>query len=109
MTLGRGKVSQLTSFFHIFSVFNDLIDWQLVCFVGETLSPIADATLSCLSRVSVPILVVLSKVAVDMFFLDCTPSLGKLSFAGSFPLQPVVYRHDVHAYRKRRLHCKQST
>ena len=108
MTLDRGKVSQLASFSHIFSVFNNLIDWQLVCFVGETLPPIADATLSCLSRVSVPIPAVLPKVAVDIFFLGCTPSLGKLSFAGSFPPQPVVYRHDVHAYRKRRLHCKQS-
>src|SRR5271163_1677627 len=109
MTLDRGKVSQLASFSHIFSVFNNLIDWQLVCFVGETLPPIADATLSCLSRVSVPIPAVLSKVAVDMFFLDCTPSLGMLSFAGSFPPQPVVYRHDVHVYRVRRLHCGRST
>src|SRR5271156_1626109 len=109
MTLDHGKVSQLVSFSHIFSVFNDLIDWQLVCFVGEKLPPIADATLCCLSRVSVPILAVLSKVAVDMFFLDCTPSVGKLSFAESFSPQLVVYRHDVRAYRERRLHCKQST
>jgi hypothetical protein len=109
MTLGRGKASQLASFSHKFSVFKDLIDWQLVCFVGEQLPPIADATLSCLSGVSVPIPRVLSKVAVDMFFLGCTPSLGKLGFAWSFPPQPVVYRHDMNDYRKRRLHCKQST
>jgi hypothetical protein len=84
MTVDRGKLSQLASFSQIFSVFNDLIDWQLASFVGENFPPIADAILSCLSRVSVPITAVLSKVAVDMLFLDCTPSLGKLSFAGSF-------------------------
>jgi hypothetical protein len=91
MSLDRGKVSQLAAFSHIFSVFNDLINRQFVCFVREELPPVADTTLGCLSGVSLPILEVLSKVAVDMFFLDYTPSLGKLSFAGSFPPKPVVY------------------
>lgn len=88
MTLGRGKVSQLATLSHIFLIFNDLIDCQFVCFVREEFPPIADTALGCFSGVPLPILEVLSKVVVDMFFLDCIPSLGKLSFAGSFPPIP---------------------
>lgn len=93
--LGRSKASRLARLSDMFTVLDDRVDSQSVCFVWVRLLPGADAAFGCFLGMPSPVLLVLPKVVVEIFFLDSTPSLGQWRLNGGILLPTIFCGHRV--------------
>ena len=90
---GLSKAGPLTGSLRTVSELDHLVDFQFVCFVGMELQPVAHAVSRRAFGVFPPILVVLSKMAADVFLLSCIPSLNRPRLSGGRFPRHIVCRH----------------